>query len=86
MTRVNFLPCQAMLLLVGAPSFFPRLFPTLQFLANDNSPRVRHTVASGYHEVVLLLGDQSTSVAGIFQNLLRNKSIEVSNRPMRFEN
>ena len=68
---------QAILLLVGAPNFLSLLSPTLQQLASDESPRVLHTVASGYHEVVLLLGDKSMSVVGIYQTLLRNKSVEV---------
>ena len=68
---------QAILLLAGAPRFLPHLSQTLKDLASDESPRVRHTVASGYHEVVLLLGDKSMSAVGIYQNLLHDKSIEV---------
>ena len=48
-----------------------------QDLATDDSPRVRHTVASGYHEVVRLLGDKSMSAVGIYQKLLNSKSVEV---------
>ena len=66
-----------MLLLAGAPSFLPQLSQTLQDLASDESPSIRHTVASGYHEVVVLLGDKGMSAVGTYQNLLHDKSIEV---------
>ena len=68
---------QAMVMLVGARGYQTLLSDTLRVLASDESPRVRHTVASGYHEVVLLLGDKSMSVIGVYQKLLSDKSTEV---------
>lgn len=64
-------------MLVGSQGYVPKLSSTLQELATDEDTCVRHTVASGYHEVVLLLGDKSMSAVGIYQKLLSNRSIEV---------
>ena len=64
--------------MVGVQGYQSKLTATLVELASDDSPRVRHTVASGYHEVVLLLGDKSMCVVGTYQKLLSSKSVEVS--------
>ena len=67
-----------MVKMVGPQGFATKLGSTLQGLATDESHRVRHTVASGYHEVVLLLGNNSMSVVGVYQKLLSSGSVEVS--------
>lgn len=67
-------------MLAGAPVFLSQLSSTLQQLASDESPCVRRTVASGYHEVVGLLGDKSMSAANIYHTLLCDKSTEVCDK------
>jgi serine/threonine-protein phosphatase 4 regulatory subunit 4 len=67
----------AMVQMVGGGGYVMKLSSAHQDLATDDSPRVRHTVASGYHEVVRLLGDKSMSAVGIYQKLLNSKSVEV---------
>ena len=64
-------------MMVGAGGYQLQLSTTLQELASDECPHVRHTVTSSYHEVVRLLGDKSMSAVGIYQKLLSNKSVEV---------
>ena len=66
-----------MVQMVGGGGYVVKLSSTHQDLATDDSPRVRHTVASGYHEVVRLIGDKSMSAVGIYQKLLNSKSVEV---------
>ncbi|CAI8034340.1 Serine/threonine-protein phosphatase 4 regulatory subunit 4 [Geodia barretti] len=66
----------AMVQMVGGGGYAVKLSSTHQDLATDDSPRVRHTVASGYHEVVRLIGDKSMSAVGIYQKLLNSKSVE----------
>ena len=67
--------------MVGAQGYVTKLSSAHQELATDESPRVRHTVASGYHEVVSLLGDKSMNAVGIYQKLLNSKSVEVRQPP-----
>ena len=45
-------PPQAMLLFTGSSSFDADLSPILRRLVEDESDRIRRTIASGFHEVI----------------------------------
>ncbi|XP_074642861.1 serine/threonine-protein phosphatase 4 regulatory subunit 4-like [Tubulanus polymorphus] len=67
----------AMLLFIGPGKFKDELSQQFSSLCNDAHVLVRKTIASGFHEVAKLLGDNVLSVQPDLVTLLKDDSIEV---------
>ncbi|XP_019850804.1 PREDICTED: serine/threonine-protein phosphatase 4 regulatory subunit 4-like [Amphimedon queenslandica] len=54
-----------------------RLITILKSMISDKHEKVRRTIASGFHEVVSILGDRSNKITKEFATLLNDDNIEV---------
>ncbi|XP_067848054.1 serine/threonine-protein phosphatase 4 regulatory subunit 4 [Heptranchias perlo] len=67
----------AMILFVDPKHFYSELYPTFSTLCHDPETLVRRTVATGFHEVIKLLGSSVHIVHKELIALLQDESLEV---------
>ncbi|XP_043553105.1 serine/threonine-protein phosphatase 4 regulatory subunit 4 isoform X2 [Chiloscyllium plagiosum] len=67
----------AMILFVDPKCFYSELYPTFSTLCHDPETLVRRTVATGFHEVIKLLGSSVHTVHKELIALLQDESLEV---------
>ncbi|XP_078418305.1 serine/threonine-protein phosphatase 4 regulatory subunit 4 isoform X2 [Cetorhinus maximus] len=67
----------AMILFVDPKCFYSELYPTFSTLCHDPETLVRRTVATGFHEVIKLLGSSVHMVHKELIALLQDESLEV---------
>ncbi|XP_067894839.1 serine/threonine-protein phosphatase 4 regulatory subunit 4 isoform X3 [Heterodontus francisci] len=67
----------AMILFVDPKCFYSELYPTFSTLCHDPETLVRRTVATGFHEVIKLLGSSVHIVHKELIALLQDESLEV---------
>ncbi|XP_071963727.1 serine/threonine-protein phosphatase 4 regulatory subunit 4-like [Antedon mediterranea] len=69
------IPC--MVLFAGARNFKRELHGTFASLCDDPHPMVRSTIATGFHEIAKLLGNNVSLIQGELINLLKDESVDV---------